>query len=289
MAIGKAELRDLLVAYREENWCGIQTAEWQQRIVQDMLGEPDLPATFVQIAKHWQPRPGMKVLDIGSGVGGFVVLCRKLGLQAFGVEPDRIGHGSKITAIQIARRRLDESAFAVGVGEQLPFADETFDLVVLDNVIEHVANQNAVLREVLRVVKGDGLVYVACPNYLRWYEPHYKVGWIPLMPKLLGKWYLRIRGRNPVMLRQLHYTTNRRVHRLLRSLKPHRIVDLNREEFLHKWREGAFASKRANLVRAGMNIPLLGELILRMTLVYLRLCEGGTHFVVFPQKVAHQT
>jgi SAM-dependent methyltransferase len=290
MAISKAELRDLLIIYREENWRGIQTPECQRQIVQDLLEEPGVPRTFVQIAAHWKPRPGMKILDIGSGVGGFVVLCRKLGLQAFGVEPDRIGRGSQVTSVEIARRRLDQSPFAVAVGEQLPFPDDTFDLVVLNNVIEHVANQGAVLREALRVAKGDGVVYVACPNYLRWYEPHYKLRWLPLMPKVLGRCYLRARGRDPGMLGRLHYTTNQRVRRLLRTFEPRQIVDLNREEFLRKWTEGAFVSKRAKFVRASTKVPLLGQFILRVALLYLRLCEGATQFLVLPRKWSvHQT
>lgn len=284
MALSKSELQDLLVAYRKENWAGIQTPAWQRRIVQDMLGESDVPATFLQIAKYWQPRPGVKILDIGSGVGSFVVLCRKLGLRAFGIEPDRIGRGSQISAVEIARKRLDESAFAVAIGEQLPFVDDTFDLVVLDNVIEHTGNQNELLREALRVAKADGVVYVACPNYLRWYEPHYKLRWLPLMPKALGKWYLQVRGRNPVMLDQLHYTTNRRVYRVIRRLRPRRIVDLNREQFLHKCSENAFVCKRARFVCALINLPLLGPVILRVALLYLRLREGGTQFIVFPRK-----
>ena len=64
MAISKGELRDLLIAYREENWRGIQTPECQREIVQDLLEEPGVPRTFVQIAAHWKPRPGMKILDI---------------------------------------------------------------------------------------------------------------------------------------------------------------------------------------------------------------------------------
>src|ERR1700730_3101244 len=211
MSINKWELRDLLVGYRRENWRGIQTPERQHRIVQDMLADADQPPVFQQIARYWKPEAGMKILDVGSGVGGFVVLCRKLGLQAFGVEPDRIGRGSQITAIGIARRRLDKAPFVAGVGEQLPFADDTFDLVVLDQVIEHVVDQGAVLKEALRVAKRDAAVYIACPNYLRWYEPHYKVRWLPLMPKTLGRLYLRARGRNPAMLGQLNYTTNARV------------------------------------------------------------------------------
>ena len=68
--------------------------------------------------------PGYSIL--GSGIGSFVAACRQQGLKAFGVEPDRIGQGAKVTSIQIARRRVTASVFASGVGEALPFADGVF-------------------------------------------------------------------------------------------------------------------------------------------------------------------
>ncbi len=285
MAITQSELRDLLVEYRSENWRGIQTPEWQQRILESMLGLPGVePHVLQRIAPFWKIPPDPKILDIGSGVGGFVVACRQRGLQAFGIEPDRIGQGSQLTSVQIASRRLDTAAFVVGIGEELPFPDGAFDLVVLDQVIEHVVEQAAVLREALRVVKPGGLVYIACPNYLRFYEPHYKILWFPLLPKWLGRLYLRMRGRNPSMLRQLNYTTNWRVHALLRRLDAGRVADLNRERFLKKCSEGGFASMRARFVRGLTRTPVLGGLILSTTLFYLRVREGGTEKIVFPRK-----
>jgi ubiquinone/menaquinone biosynthesis C-methylase UbiE len=174
MAIDQAELRDLLTEYRRENWKGIQTPEWQQKIVADMSQEESgEPAVLKRIARYWSPPPDPLILDLGSGAGNFVVACRKRGLRAFGVEPDRIGAGSSLTSLEIAARRLDKGAFAAAVGEQLPFRDGTFDLVVLDQVMEHVTDQKKVLTEAMRVVKPEGVIYIACPNYLRFYEPHY--------------------------------------------------------------------------------------------------------------------
>jgi ubiquinone/menaquinone biosynthesis C-methylase UbiE len=130
MAVSQAQLTDLLTDYRRENWRGIQTPEWQQKIVRSMAAG-DEPAILKRILRRCELPPGPLILDLGSGVGNFVVACRKRGLRAFGVEPDRIGQGSRLTSLQIARQRLDSGAFAAAVGEQLPFADATFDLLVL--------------------------------------------------------------------------------------------------------------------------------------------------------------
>jgi len=144
MAINQAQLFDLLTEYRRENWRGIQTPEWQDSIVRGMAATQE-PAILKRIAPHWKLPQDAKILDLGSGVGNFVVACRKLGLRAYGIEPDRIGQGSSVTSLRIARQRLDSSPFASAVGEQLPFADATFDLLVLDQFIEHVNDQSRVL------------------------------------------------------------------------------------------------------------------------------------------------
>ncbi len=261
MAIDQAELRDLLTVYRKENWKGIQTPEWQQKIVASMLQEGE-PAILKRIAPYWSLPPGALILDLGSGVGNFVVACRKRGLRAFGVEPDRIGMGSSLTALQIASKRLDIPAWAA-VGEQLPFRDATFDLVVLDQVIEHVNDQKRVLGEALRVVKPTGVVYIACPNYLRFYEPHYKILFFPLLPKALGRLYLRLRGRGSELLSQLRYTTNARVRKLLRDRKEiEKVIDLNRESFLAKCRERSFAGRKARAFKLLIRNRVVGNTFL---------------------------
>ena len=281
MAMNQAQLVNLLTQYRSENWRGIQTPEWQRKIVLSMAEEGE-PLILSRIAANWELPRDPLVLDLGSGVGNFVVACRQRGLRAFGVEPDRIGQGAKLTSLQIAGKRLDTGAFAAATGEQLPFRDSTFDLVVLDQVIEHVQNQKAVITEALRVLKPSGAAYIACPNYLRFYEPHYKLSFFPLMPRFLGALYLRLRGRDPVLLRQLTYTTNWRVRRLLRLFGA-RFVDLNERSFLAKCagQEPTSASRKARAVRALTALPLLSKFVLFAASVYVRLREGGSEFVVF--------
>ena len=283
MAINQAQLLHLLAEYRRENWKGIQTPERQQKIIRGFADESE-PRILARIASAWSLPPVPKILDLGSGVGSFVVACRKSGLQAFGVEPDRIGQGASLTSLQIAGKRLDSLPFAAATGEQLPFRDATFDLVVLDQVLEHVQDQRSVVSEAFRVVKPSGAIYIACPNYLRFYESHYGLGFFPLMPKRLAAWYLRRRGRDPVLIWQLTYTTNWRVRKLLKPLKS-RFIDLNERGLLRKCRglEGNQASPRARAVRHLMKIPGVSKVVLAIASLYMRLCEGGCEVVVFKE------
>jgi SAM-dependent methyltransferase len=278
--ISDQELRSLLLQHRRENWEGIQTPPWQERIV-DSIVRDDGEALLVQVAAFWKIPPRGLVLDVGSGVGSFVLGCRRRGLRAFGIEPDRIGQGGTISSIQIARRRIEEQVFAVAVGESLPFADHRFDLVTMNQVMEHVADQVAVLREALRVLRPGGAVYFACPNYLRFYEPHYKIFWFPLLPKMLGRAYLKLRGRNPVLLDQLTYTTNSRLRTLLSKCgSGYSIVDLNRARFLEKFDQSSFVSASARSVAAAMRLPRLGKLFGWAALRFLSMTEGGCEMLL---------
>ncbi len=276
----EGELRYLLERYRKENWRGIQTPEWQSKIVDGILHD-DGVAIFEQLLPVWTIPESATVLDIGSGVGTFVLACRRRGLSAFGIEPDRIGQGGSVTSIQIAKRRLESQTFAVALGEQLPFRDRSFDLITMNQVMEHVSDQASVLFEAARVLKPGGAIYIACPNYLRFYESHYKIFWFPLLPKVLGRLYLRARGRNPVLLNQLKYTTNSRLRALLRKLGPgYVLTDLHRHSFLEKYKYGSFLSSRARFVSRMMRVPFIGGIVSIAALWFLRCTEGGCEMFV---------
>jgi ubiquinone/menaquinone biosynthesis C-methylase UbiE len=274
---------DLLTEYRRENWRGIQTPEWQEKIVRSMVAY-DEPPILKRIAPHWELPPKAVILDLGSGIGNFVVACRKRGLRAYGVEPDRVGKGAKLRSLQIARQRLKSPAFAAATGEQLPFRDATFDLVAVDQVLEHVDDQNRVVREAFRVLKPGGAMYVACPNYLRFYEPHYKLWFVPLLPKFLGSPYLRLRRRDPVLLNQLTYTTNWRVRKLLSRLNC-RLLDLNSEDVSRSLAKKAdhACTWKVRLLSRVSSLRLVSGVAAGAARFYIRLREGGCEFLAIKE------
>jgi SAM-dependent methyltransferase len=76
----------------------------------------------------------------------------------------------------------------LAAAESLPFADRTFDVIVLNEVIEHVRDDRATLREALRVLRPGGSVVIYAPNRLYPFETHgvylgkrYIFGNIPLV------------------------------------------------------------------------------------------------------------
>ena len=80
--------------------------------------------------------PGNRLLDVGCGKGALVTWAEHDGLTALGVEPFWPG---PLLSTRIAR----------AYGEQLPFAEDTFDLLVSFSVLAHVRDPVACLREIL--------------------------------------------------------------------------------------------------------------------------------------------
>jgi ubiquinone/menaquinone biosynthesis C-methylase UbiE len=164
------------------------------------------------VESGWDVR-GKRVLDLGAGQGGMVLELLEREADAYGVEP-----GSEFATL--ARMRLEEQGYdparvRVEGGESLTFKDNYFDYVMSLQVLEHVPNPEAVLRELFRVLQPGGRCHVSCENYLSFREPHYRVRWFPLLPKGLGTFYLRILGRDPNFLNKyIHYTTYPQIWRI---------------------------------------------------------------------------
>jgi SAM-dependent methyltransferase len=153
---------------------------------------------------------GLDVLNVGCGTGGFNVVARRRGAQVCGVD-------SEWEAVAIAGDKAQATGGLVAgaAGEALPFRDASFDLVHCFSTIEHVSSAAETVREMIRVTRPDGAVYVHTPSALACYEAHYKLFWIPRLPRWLGQWYLRLRGRPTGFVDTLTLLTPGRLEGLL--------------------------------------------------------------------------
>lgn len=173
---------------------------------------------------------GRRLLDVGAGQGAAVQEALLRGADAWGIEPST-GFG------RVARIRLRDAGFSFkrivrSFGERLPFPDEAFDYVVSLQVLEHVEDPARVIREIERVLKPGGYCWIACENYLAFREQHYRVAWLPLLPKWLGAAYLTMRGRDPEFLRRhVTYITYPEFKALVSNTA---LEDVTRERTLSK-------------------------------------------------------
>src|SRR5438067_1799158 len=108
-----------------------------------------------------EARRGDRALDLGCGTGVFTAELAELRADAIGVEVAE-------AALSRARAAYPELAFRlVPIDGRLPFDDGAFDLVWASEVIEHVADTERWLREVMRVLARSGRMLLTTPNHSR--------------------------------------------------------------------------------------------------------------------------
>jgi ubiquinone/menaquinone biosynthesis C-methylase UbiE len=105
------------------------------------------------------PRPGDRVLDIGTAAGGIAHFLSTLGCEPVGVDLSAAG-------IARARERYPELRFAVADARSLPFEDGSFDKAVAADVTEHFDDETlrAALVECRRVLVPGGTLSIHTPN-----------------------------------------------------------------------------------------------------------------------------
>jgi len=108
-------------------------------------------------------RPGPELLNVGAGQGTFSRLLEARGFQVTSVDPSA-------AAVELLRARVRGPVLAAAA-EALPFADASFDGAVLGEVLEHVEDDLAGLREVARVVRPGGVVAISVPANPDWFGP----------------------------------------------------------------------------------------------------------------------
>lgn len=126
---------------------------------------------------HYLARPGQEVLDIGCGSCLSLLEMRHLGVDAYGVEAD-----PNVASI------AEKYGLNVHIGSihDDPFPRRFFNLITLNQVIEHVPDPGALLRVVRERLLPDGRVVLAFPNggslarrlsglrWINWHVPYHQ-------------------------------------------------------------------------------------------------------------------
>jgi SAM-dependent methyltransferase len=117
------------------------------------------------------------ILDLGCGKGWMVYAFRQLGYRAFGTD---ILSVSSLVYARMQREGLclsGEQVFSTVNSSdcRLPYDDNSFDLVVSYDVMEHIKNYPAVFAEIERVLKPSGKSLHSFPSRYRPIEPHVSI------------------------------------------------------------------------------------------------------------------
>jgi SAM-dependent methyltransferase len=157
------------------------------------------------LAKRATEPPSGAILDFGCGKADVVRLLRERGLEAYGADifwpgmtwGDDDGPYRGYLLDGIVREIVDG---------RIPFDDNMFDVIISEQVFEHVEDLSTVIAELDRVLKPDGRMYHQFPAREIWLEPHSKIPFAHRIPARLRARYLKTwrrlgLGRHPLHLK----------------------------------------------------------------------------------------
>ena len=139
-------------------------------------------------------RAGSRLLEIGCGAGNLLLQATVPGSYPVALD-------LSMQALNFVRSRLEEaesssdapSEFTCtqAIGESLPFADHTFDCILLSEVIEHLEEPQISIREVVRVLCPGGRLLITTPNYRSfWPIMEWAVDRLNMAPKMAGEQHI---------------------------------------------------------------------------------------------------
>lgn len=153
------------------------------QMVSDQVAQALAP--FARLRRWWMggdnqgeyhAQAGEKMLDIGCGSGASLLVARQLGAQAYGVEAD--------PNVQQLARELDLRIHQGSIHDY-PFPGKIFDLVILNQVIEHIPEPGKALQAIVDRLSPQGRIILTFPNrdslwcrlfgarWINWHVPYH--------------------------------------------------------------------------------------------------------------------
>jgi ubiquinone/menaquinone biosynthesis C-methylase UbiE len=228
-------------------WRTERDAAWMElRTDQVMAGIPRMTREIREWLDACTAQPG-GFLEVGCGNGQLLAAAALQGRTGYGIDV-------RLVWLVVAKRLIEEAGgtprLAAAMAEALPLADESMHGLVSLDVIEHVGDVPAYLREIDRVAAPGSLSAFATPNrYSLTAEPHvyiWGVGWVP---RRWQKAYVKMRkGISYEYTQLLSVPEAGRLFRRHTQMRPRFIIpqvppeEIARYKTLRKWVAGAYNS-----------------------------------------------
>jgi len=110
-----------------------------------------------KVATQWLEGSCDDILEIGCSTGYFTKVLKNKGKNVCGVDINA-------DHIELAQRKYPRIRFQTCDASGLPFSDESFDVVLMLEVLEHVQDEVRIISEIYRVLKDGGTLIMSVPN-----------------------------------------------------------------------------------------------------------------------------
>ena len=129
-----------------------------------------------QLNKHEATR----ILDLGCGSGEITDTLRKHGFKVVGLDISESG-------CKYAKKCYPDCDFQVYDGLNIPFEENSFDTVILNDVFEHVpySHMEKLIENIIKIVEPGGIIYISATNRYELVEPHTLVPFLTWFPRKL--------------------------------------------------------------------------------------------------------
>ena len=121
----------------------------------------------LRLLKPHQHKQG-SLLDIGAGTGFFLRAAKKRGWSVMGIEPN-------LSARTLANSKIPNTVFDADTLQTLP--EKSFDVITLWHVLEHLPNLEEDVKTIHKLLKPNGRILVAVPNFKSFDADYFKSFW----------------------------------------------------------------------------------------------------------------
>jgi 2-polyprenyl-3-methyl-5-hydroxy-6-metoxy-1,4-benzoquinol methylase len=156
---------------------------------------------------------GMEVLEIGCGEGGVLKAFLEVGCICLGIDlsQDKIAHGKKLLSAPISEGKMAFMANDIYEVETEKLLNGRFDLILLKDTIEHIFDQEKIIRQMKAFLRPGGMIFYGYPP---WYMPfggHQQITrskllsrlpWYHLLPSPLYRMILKAFGEAPECVKE---------------------------------------------------------------------------------------
>jgi 2-polyprenyl-3-methyl-5-hydroxy-6-metoxy-1,4-benzoquinol methylase len=125
---------------------------------------------FYAILARRHGKRGARLLEVGSGMGHLVGQLE----DSF----ETVGIDVNPWAVQQAKKVARQTALQTASAEELPFRDNSFDVVIIKHIVEHLPNPEKAIREIGRVTASGGTLILSTPNLDSLLKPWKGERWI---------------------------------------------------------------------------------------------------------------
>lgn len=142
---------------------------------------------ILDISENFKNKESIKILDWGCGKGELINYLNNNNFDCYGVEISQFKMQQNIIK---DKKNINEKIFLINCDNKTNFESNYFDIILTNQVIEHISDKDSFLFEINRILKNGGYSYNILPAKYRINEVHLKMPFVHWFPKNSLRKYL---------------------------------------------------------------------------------------------------